>query len=77
MVDRMVLQQLLALAANEGTSGQAQAIAQLKIDELDKWLADRMQSTLDIPQKAHLHFGRTEIARFMDNPASWKAPAGC
>ncbi|MEM1319332.1 MAG: zinc-dependent metalloprotease [Bacteroidota bacterium] len=71
MVGRMVLDHLLKLAADQRTSGQARAIALLKVGELEAWLRENVGTTVDVLMKAHYHAALEDIGRFREEPKAW------
>lgn len=69
-VDSVVLNHLMALAADDHAATQTRAIASLKLDELKNWLAAQSKSTADEGRRAQLFFAAQEIGRFEKNPAT-------
>jgi len=70
VVNVVVLNRLLALAADTRTAPQSKAIALLKIEELDDWL--KTQKPEEYAQKAHYFLCRQKIKQFEKNPDSYK-----
>ncbi|MFC2158849.1 zinc-dependent metalloprotease, partial [Acidobacteriota bacterium] len=81
-VNDVVLKHLMGLAVEEGTSSQVRAVANLKLEELKKWLDTHFDGEKDPGQKAHFHYGISLIEQFQQNPQQFKlvrplsAPAG-
>jgi len=69
-VDSVVLDHLMALAADDHAAAQTRAIASLKLDELKSWLAAQLKSTANESRRAQLFFAAQEIERFEKNPAA-------
>ena len=69
-VDSVVLDHLMALAADDHAASQTRAIASLKLDELKTWLAAQSKSTTDEGRRAQFFFAAQEIERFEKNPAA-------
>ncbi|HEV2223639.1 MAG TPA: zinc-dependent metalloprotease, partial [Candidatus Acidoferrales bacterium] len=69
-VDSVVLNHLMALAADDHAATQTRAIASLKLDELKNWLAAQSKSTADEGRRAQFFFAAQEIERFEKNPAA-------
>ena len=67
-VNAVVLNELMALAANERASNQVRAIAELKLDELKNWAASQANATRDQPQRAFLVYAANQIKRFQEDP---------
>jgi hypothetical protein len=65
-VDNVALFHLAALAANERASGQARAMASLKIEQLRRWMAAAPAG--DESQRAHFHFALATIKKFQEDP---------
>ena len=69
-VDSVVLDHLMALAADDHAASQTRAIASLKLDELKTWLAAQSKSAADESRRAQFFFATQEIDRFEKNPAT-------
>jgi hypothetical protein len=67
-VNAVILNDLMALAANERASNQVRAIAELKLDQLKDWAATQSGATRDQTQKAFLLYTAAQIKRFQDDP---------
>lgn len=67
-VNAVVLNELMALAANERASNQVRAIAELKLEELKRWLPVQASTTRDQNQRAFLLYAENQIKRFQDDP---------
>ena len=62
----VVLYRLMSLAADEGASEQARAIAFAKLDDLRKWFATAPRA--DTLESAHRRFAASQIEYFSRNP---------
>ncbi|HVB07715.1 MAG TPA: zinc-dependent metalloprotease, partial [Candidatus Acidoferrales bacterium] len=67
-VDSVVLDHLMALAANDHAATQTRAIASLKLDELKTWMAAQMKASANESRRAQFFFAVQEIERFEKNP---------
>ena len=67
-VNAVVLNKLMALAANERASNQVRAIAELKLDELKNWAGSQANATRVTNQRAFLLYVANQIKRFQDDP---------
>jgi hypothetical protein len=67
-VNVVVLNELMALAAAERGSNQVRAIAELKLDELRRWLGTQPDLTRDANQRAYLIYAANQIKRFQEDP---------
>ncbi len=65
-VDNVVLYHLMALANNEGATGQVRALAWAKLDALSKYAAGA--TAKDESQQAHLSWAVSQIKRYRENP---------
>ena len=74
-VDQVVLTNLIGLAANKNASPQVRALSLLKLDDLKKWLKEKITTISDENQKAHFLFGEKMIEKFQKNPESFIPPA--
>jgi hypothetical protein len=68
VVNMVVLNQLMSLAANERASNQVRAIAEFKLDELKNWLLAQYRVTGNTNQRAYLVYAANQIKRFQDDP---------
>jgi hypothetical protein len=68
-VNAVVLDRLIALAADEHASVQVRGVAALKLDELKKWMASQAPSAKDETVRAQFFFATSQIDRFQKNPA--------
>lgn len=75
VIDKTALSHLLALAAGEGASAQARAVAALKIGELKRALTARAGKTADENDRAHVEYGLSLIRRFEQEPEAFRVPA--
>jgi hypothetical protein len=67
-VNMVVLMDLMALASGERASNQVRAIAELKLEELRRWLSLQPDLTRDESQKAFLFYAANQIKRFQEDP---------
>jgi hypothetical protein len=67
-VNAVILNDLMALAANERASNQVRAIAELKLDQLKNWAATQSGATRDQTQRAFLFYTAAQIKRFQEDP---------
>jgi hypothetical protein len=67
-VNMVVLSELMSLAANERAPNQVRAIAELKLEELKRWLMTQPDLTRDEKQKAYLFYAQNQIKRFQEDP---------
>jgi hypothetical protein len=67
-VNAVVLNELMALAANERASNQVRAIAELKLGELAHSLTEQSTMTRDQSRKAFLLYAANQIKRFQEDP---------
>ena len=65
---RLVLDQLLQLAANPAASGQVRALATLEVEEVKDYVSEALDQAQDDPWKAHYQFALAQIRRFENNP---------
>jgi hypothetical protein len=68
VVNMVVLNELMSLAANERASNQVRAIAEFKLDELKNWLLAQYRVTGNTNQKAYLLYAANQIKRFQEDP---------
>jgi hypothetical protein len=68
VVDNVVMDRLIRLAANKGASAQVRAIARLKLDLLNAWIGDELKLSPDVSQTAHLSQAGALISRYLDDP---------
>jgi hypothetical protein len=69
VVNGVVLDQLMILAADQHASTQVRAILLLKLDDLKKSLASREPLLKDAASRAEFFFARNQIDRFEKSPA--------
>src|SRR5438552_4082006 len=67
-VNMEVLTSLMALASGERASNQVRAIAELKLEELRRWLILQPDLTRDENQRAYLSYAANQIKRFQEDP---------
>jgi hypothetical protein len=63
---------MIQLAANANASGQARALATLKVADIKQLMEARLANTTDENWKAHYTFGLAQIRRFENNPEDVK-----
>ena len=68
VVNMIILNDLMALAANERASNQVRAIADLKLEALKTWIGTQRTSVVDENQRAFLFYAAEQIKRFQDDP---------
>jgi hypothetical protein len=73
-VNAVVLNHLLALAANEKAPAQVRAVASLKLDDLKNWASSELNAETGEGRRAQLFFARQQIEQFEKNPAAFKVP---
>jgi hypothetical protein len=71
VIEQVVLNELLTLAANESAAAQARAIALLTTQELERWI--RAQPEGSTTQRAHYSLTLDLMRRFRDDPKQWNA----
>ena len=67
-VDAVVLDHLMALAADEHAPTQVRAVASLKLDQLMQWIGPQIGAAKDEVMRAQLFFAHSEIDHFEKNP---------
>jgi hypothetical protein len=72
VVDNVVLFHLMSLAVSDKTTGQARAIAYLKIKKLKKWLNKQISKTKDETQQVHYLYAVSQIEQFQKDPDQFK-----
>ena len=72
--EKLILQFLFQLASNKKASTQANAIALLKIEQLQRWILRKNSLTLEINQQAHFSYALREINLFLRNPSEVEIP---
>lgn len=65
-VEKLVLQHLMQLGSNSGTSAQVRAVALMKTSALNDWI--KSQNSADFSQKAHYMYCMDQINQFNENP---------
>lgn len=68
VVEKVVMYNMIGLAANRQASEQARAIAMYKLDELLNWISTRLGREKNQDYKAHLSYSKLQIEKFMGNP---------
>jgi hypothetical protein len=69
-VNAVVLEHLMALAADSDAASQTRAIASLKLDELKNWIQGEIQSSSDESRHAEFFYAFHEIDAFQKNPTA-------
>jgi Met-zincin len=67
-VNMVVLNELMALAANERAENQVRAIAEFKLEELKNWIGAQQRLPEGENQKAFLQYAANQIRRFQEDP---------
>src|SRR5437773_7109654 len=67
-VNMVILKDLMALTSGERASNQVRAIAELKLEELRRWLILQPDLTRDENQRAYLSYAANQIKRFQEDP---------
>jgi hypothetical protein len=68
VVDSVVVYNLMVLASRESAATQVRAEVFLKLEELKKWLEQKVNITKDKSQRAHFDFAVLQLERFLRNP---------
>ena len=74
VVNGLVLDQLMKLAADQNASTEVRAIALLKLHTLEEFLASRESQLHDVDWRAESFFARNQIDLFEKNPAEMHVP---
>ena len=69
-VDSVVLDHLMALAADQNAAPQTRAIASFKLDDLKIWIHQQYPNIKDQSRAAQFFFAMQQIDQFEKNPAS-------
>jgi len=72
IVDRLVLNNMLSLAADENANGQVRAVTLLKIYELKKWISNQLINITDENRKALYISSLSIISGFISDPAKYQ-----
>jgi len=72
LIGRLVLDHMIQLAANTNASGQARALATLKVSDIKQLMEAKLANATDENWKAHYTFGLAQIQRFVNNPEDVK-----
>src|SRR5262249_13498 len=67
-VNMVVLNDLMGLAAGERAANQVRAIAELKLEELRRWLLTQPGMVRDESQRAYVQYAANQIKRFQEDP---------
>lgn len=73
LVERLVLTHLIQLASNEKASGQARAVATLRVNDV-KQLLNSQTDLQDASEQAHQAFLLRQISQFENNPENLSLP---
>ncbi len=68
VVNAIVLNDLMALAANDRASNQVRAIASWKLDQLKSWLTLQRRAAADENHRAFVYYTLEQIKRFQEDP---------
>lgn len=74
VVERVVLNHLMQLAASKQASPQARAIATQELSNLEAWLNNQLDVELPEGRQAHWAAAVDDIERFWKDPGSFEAP---
>lgn len=72
VVDQVVLQNLMKMAAHENASSRTKSISLFKIDELKTWLQQQLIRVKDDSRKAHYEMAVYQIVQFQRDPKDIK-----
>ncbi|WPP48568.1 zinc-dependent metalloprotease [Catalinimonas niigatensis] len=72
LVDRLVLDHFIQLASNANASGQARALATLKVNDIKQLIESNNVGEVNENWKAHYAFALAQIRRFENNPEDVK-----
>lgn len=75
-VEKLVVGNVLRLAADKNGLQQVTAAALLKVDELEEQYSKQLSSERDSAQKAHINYLLREIALFKDHPEKFVPSTG-
>ena len=73
-IEKLVLRQLIALAADKKADQQVAAIALLQLKELNKQLDLELAAEQAFNRKAHLNWMKNEIRLFLEHPKEYQLP---
>ena len=74
VVNQVVLNHLMKLAADKNAMPQVCAVVGLKIDDLKNWLGKHIKRAKDNNQKAHYFQAKSIIERFQNDPDNFHLP---
>lgn len=74
VVERVVLNHLMQLAASKHASPQARAIASQELSNLEAWLDDQLDVEVPPGREAHWSAAVDDIERFWKHPEKFEAP---
>ncbi|MFC5861239.1 zinc-dependent metalloprotease [Acidicapsa dinghuensis] len=74
VVERVVLNHLMQLAASQQASPQARAIATQELSDLEAWLNDQLDMEVPEGRQAHWSAAVDDIERFWKDPSKFEAP---
>jgi len=74
VVDDVVLNQMMALAADDKAADEVRAITLYQLTELRSWLAEQATTATDPQQKAHMLYAVAQIRKFEQNPTQTLKP---
>ena len=74
VVDDVVLNQLMTLAANDKAADEVRAATLMKLTDLRAWLARQATTVTDTQRKAHMLYAAAQIRKFEQNPAEVLKP---
>ena len=75
-VEKLVVENVLRLAADKNGLQQVTAAALFKVDQLEEQYSRQLRSERDPAQKAHINFLLREITLFKDHPEKFVPSTG-
>lgn len=72
-INHTLLNSLMKLSLNNAASAQARAVAFLKIDQLSKWVSEKIKTTTTESWRAHYAYELSLINSFKDDPIKYEA----
>ncbi|MEK7484312.1 MAG: zinc-dependent metalloprotease [Planctomycetota bacterium] len=74
IVERLVLDHLMAIVTDPKSSSQIQSTSWLILEELENWLEEQTRKTQSQSQKAHYLFSISRLQRFLKDPSEVTLP---
>lgn len=72
VVNDVLINALIRLAATKDASTQVRAVAFLKLKQLDSWIKERSKTLTNENWRAHFMYAQERIRRFTDDPQDFK-----